>query len=158
MHKKLAATFIITTRSYEGLRNHGSNKYIKTLVVYIADVKSVEVENTEIWNNFIEGNFSLQKRDIPKVSIGCDHSGEQVNRGDKTRGGLKGITRNQNSRNQHCLAAPVFTQLKEKRMNKGLVSSSSHSKHHHLSALHVHRQGMQTLKLVDVLKSHELGF
>ena len=42
-------------------------------------------------------------------------------------------------------------------INKGLVSSSSQSKHHQLSKPYVHQQGMRTLKLVDVLKLLELG-
>ena len=50
----------------------------KTWLVYIADIKSLEVENPEIWNYFLQGNFSVQKSDIPRVAIGCDHSGHKL--------------------------------------------------------------------------------
>ena len=84
-------------------------------------MKSLEVKNSEIWNYFMERNFNVQKIDIPGVAFGCDHADEQVNREDKTRGELKGLTRNQNSRNRHYLAAPVLAQLQEEMMNNRLV-------------------------------------
>ena len=103
-------------------------KYRKAWLGYMTDMKSLEVENPEIWNYFMEGNFSVQKNDIPGVAIGCDHAGEQVNREDKTGSGLKGMTRNQNNRNWHYLAAPVLAQLQEEMMNKGFVFSGCQSK------------------------------
>ena len=54
-----------------------------------------------------------QKSDIPGVAIGCDHAGEQVSRED--------LASNQNSRNQHYLAAPALAQLQVEKMNKGLI-------------------------------------
>ena len=49
----------------------------------------------------MERSFKVQKSDIPGVAIACDHAGEQVNRKDKTRGELKGITKNQNRPNRY---------------------------------------------------------
>ena len=60
-------------------------KYRKAWLAYFTDMKSLEVENPEIWNNFMEGNFSVQKSDTPEVVVGCDHAGEQINREDKMR-------------------------------------------------------------------------
>ena len=93
----------------------------KVWLVYIAVTKSLEVENPEIWNYIMERNLSVQKSHILGAAIECDHAGEQVNRKDKTRGGLKSITRNLNSHDQHYLAAPLLAQLQEEIMNKGLV-------------------------------------
>ena len=64
-----------------------------------------ELEHTQphIWNYFLEGNLSVQKSPLPGVAIGCDHAGEQVNSEDKSRGGLKGNTRNTNARNRQYL-------------------------------------------------------
>ena len=56
-------------------------------------MKSLKAKNPEIWNYFIEGNFIVQKNDIPGVAVGCDYVGEQVNRE------LKDTKRNQISRN-----------------------------------------------------------
>ena len=60
-------------------------KYRKAWLAYFTDMKSLEVENPEIWNNFMEGNFSVQKSVTPEVAVGCDHAGEQINRKDKMR-------------------------------------------------------------------------
>ena len=54
------------------------------------------------------------------VAIGCDHAGEQVNHKNKTGSELKGMTRNQNNRNLHYLAAPLQAQLQEEMMSKGI--------------------------------------
>ena len=87
-------------------------------------MKSLKAKNPEIWNYFIEGNFIVQKNDIPGVAVGCDYVGEQVNRE------LKDTKRNQISRNWHYLAASVLLRLREEMMNKGLVLSSSQGRHH----------------------------
>ena len=42
-------------------------------------------------------------------------------------------------------------------MNKGLVFSSFQSIRHQIITLYVHRQEIQILKLLDVLKLHQLG-
>ena len=41
----------------------------------------------------MEGNFSVQKSPISGVALGCDHALKQVHCGEKSRGGLKGITK-----------------------------------------------------------------
>ena len=119
----------------------GRIKYRKAWLIYIAGMKSLEVENPEMWNYFMETNFTVEKSNIPGA-IGCNHTCYQVNREDKTHGGLKGITRNQNSRNRHYLAAPVLAQLQEM-MNTGLAFSSSQRKHQQLNTHYVHRQGIK---------------
>ena len=42
-------------------------------------------------------------------------------------------------------------------MNKGLVFSSFQSIRHQIITIYVHRQEIQILKLLDALKSHQLG-
>ena len=72
--------------------------------LYSKMVLRLEVKNSEIWNYFMEGIFIVQISDIPGIAIGCDHAGQLVNREDKKkRGGLKGIIKSQNSRNQYYL-------------------------------------------------------
>ena len=72
----------------------------------------------------MERNFSIQKSDIPGATVGCDHAYKQVKHEDRIRGGLKDITRNQNSRNQHYLAPPVLVKMQEQVMNKVLAFST----------------------------------
>ena len=85
--------------------------YRKGMLVYLADMKNLEHCYPLVWKYFEEGNFSVQKTPIPGVGIGCDHAGEQVNCEDKSRGGLKGITKNENARIRHYLVAPVLEQI-----------------------------------------------
>lgn len=111
----------------------------------------MKVENSKIWNYFIEKNLSVQKSDIPVVVIRCGQASKQFNRENKKCRGLNGILKNQNIRNLCYLPAPVRAQLQEDMTNKWLVFTSSHRKHHQLSMLYVHRQWMRILKLLDVL-------
>ena len=46
----------------------------------------------------------------PGVTIGVDPTGEHINYDDKSRGGLQGITQNENSHIRHYLAVPVLAQ------------------------------------------------
>ena len=93
-------------------------------------MKSLEVKNPEICNYFMVGNFSVQKRDILGVAIGCDHAGEQVNHEDKTRGGLKCKTRNHNNCNLHYLIAPVIVQLQEEMLRTLSLEKYFHERYH----------------------------
>ena len=91
------------------------------------------------------------------VAIGCDHAGEQVNCEDKSRGGLKGITRNENSRIRNYLAAPVLTQINQELSEKGGQISQTKMTHHQLRNPYVNRQNSRIISLVSVLARHDLG-
>ena len=100
----------------------------------------------------------VQKSSITGVAIGCDHAGEQVNREGKSRGGLKGITMSANSRNRQYLASPILDQLSKEMLKKSNPTSPIiRPQHHQLSAALLSRQGNRIRKLVEVLKSHDLG-
>ena len=60
-------------------------------------MKQAEKSDPDVWKYFEEGNFSVQKSENPAVAIDCDHAGEQARSEDKSRGGQKGSTHNQNS-------------------------------------------------------------
>ena len=80
-------------------------KYRRWSAVYLADMHHLEnsedEEDRKVWQSFSNGDFSCQKSDIPGTAIGRDHTGEQENKKIKNRGGIKGITMNQNSRTRH---------------------------------------------------------
>ena len=78
-------------------------KYRRMWAVYIADMRSLETSSPEVWRAFMDGDFSIQKSDIPATAIGRDHAGEQQNKVIKNRGGVTGITCNENSRTRHFL-------------------------------------------------------
>ena len=80
--------------------------------------------------HFSAGEFSVQKTQIPFTAIGHDHAGEQVNRELKTRGGITGITHNDNSRTRQILIAPVLADIWNQMMDQGNASTSAYSKYH----------------------------
>ena len=132
-------------------------KYRKGWLVYIADMKNLEENNKEVWEYFMKGYFSVQKSSIPGVALGCDHAGEQVNCEDKSRGGLKGITRNVNARTRHYLAAPIVDQIANEMMTRGQANTSTSQSHHQLKDPVISRQNVRILKLVSVLQQGDLG-
>ena len=79
----------------------------------------------------MEGNFSCQKTGIPGTAIGRDHAGEQVNKILKTRGGLTGITRNENSRTRHFLLAPVLQSISDEMLKLDGAGPSKMPTVHH---------------------------
>ena len=83
-------------------------KYRRMLPVYVAEMRRLR-ENDEITCNALVNVFSCQKSNIPGTAIGRDHCGEQENKRLKTRGGLTGISRNENSRTRQLLVAPVLS-------------------------------------------------
>lgn len=94
-------------------------KYRRMWAVYLADMVQLEKDEPDIWKSFMEGNFSCQKSDIQGTAIGRDHAGEQVNKVLKTRGGITGITRNENSRTRHFLLAPVLQSISDEMLKLG---------------------------------------
>ena len=99
---------------------------------YIADMWNLENDHPEVWKMFCEGQFSVQQSEIPFTARGRDHAGEQVNKVLKTRGGLKGITTNENSRLRHLLIAPLLSSITSEVMEKGDKQSYTALKHHQL--------------------------
>ena len=98
-------------------------KYRRWSAVYLADMhhlkESEDVEDRKVWQAFKNGDFSCQKSNIPGTAIGRDHCGEQENKKIKNRGGITGITMNENSRTRYFLAAPVLASLTDQMLNLG---------------------------------------
>ena len=53
----------------------------------------LRVEDEKTWNFLNEGNFSVNKSDVPFCAIGADHALEQENRRMKVLGGYKGYSK-----------------------------------------------------------------
>ena len=62
---------------------------------------------------FIDGNFVVNKNQIPLCAIGVDHALEHINRITKVTGGLVGITQNANAQERFFLTAPELSRLAE---------------------------------------------
>lgn len=119
----MAAKFIISTRFIA----MDPIKHRKTWLVYIADMKSWKLKKAGSWKSRNMKLFHGKKLQCTENQYsrnnnwGWSCKQTSYNREDKTCGGLKRITRNQNSHNRHYLAAPVLAQLQEEMVNKELV-------------------------------------
>ena len=131
--------------------------YRKGMLVYLADMKNLEHCYPLVWKYFEEGKFSVQKTPIPGVGIGCDHAGEQVNCEDKSRGGLKGITKNENARIRHYLVAPVLEQISEELRQKAGATKATKMRHHQLKDPVIELQGQRVQSLISILQNCELS-
>ena len=71
---------------------HDKQNYARLLPIYLADMKALERSDPDIWTEFMNGNWVVNKSRIPFCAIRADHALEQVNRSMKVSGGLIGIT------------------------------------------------------------------
>ena len=130
-------------------------KYRRMWSVYIVDMYDLQYRAPDVWAVFMPGDFSCQKSNIPGTAIGRDHAGEQENKIIKSRGGITGITRNENSRTRHFLAAPVFSSISEEMMEIGGANiSKASSKYHQLSPSYSERQNENISALVNALDAY----
>ena len=74
----------------------------------------------------MRGDSSCQKSNVPGTAIGQNHAGEQENKIIKNRGDITGITRNENTRTRHFLAAAVLSSISKEIMEIGEAISQEH--------------------------------
>ena len=73
---------------------------------YLADMCNLQRSDPDIWEEFVSGNWVVNKNEVPFCALGAYHALEQVNRAMKVSGGLIGITQNKNARNHFFLVSP----------------------------------------------------
>ena len=131
-------------------------KYRRMWVVYIADMKQLQYDYPEVWKQFSEGEFSVQKSMIPGTAIGRDHAEEQEVGKLKSRGGIKGITRNENSRIRHFLVAPILSVITEEMesMGNGQQLEKNRKLHHQLNLTYTAFQNKRVTSLLEFLENH----
>ena len=78
---------------------------------------------------FMSGNFCVNKNDISFCAIGPDHAIEYVNKTMKIRGGLKGLTQQPAAMARWFLIAPELSHLATKA--EAIVGLLTHSLMHH---------------------------
>ena len=87
-----------------------SLKYRRKWPADVPDMYDLQHRDPDVWAVFMRGDFSCQKSDISGTAIGRDHASQQESK-IKNRGGITGITRNENSRARHFLAAPTLSSI-----------------------------------------------
>ena len=107
-------------------------KYRRMWAVYIADMIKLETDEPDVWETFMQGNFSCQKNKIPGTALGRDHAGEQVNKILKICGGITAKTSKENSCNRHFLVAPILESISEEMLKAGGGSYLETKTHHEL--------------------------
>ena len=91
---------------------HDRLNYACMIPVYLADMKSLQKSDASIYDEFLQGNWVVNKNPyVPFCSIGADHGLEQINRAMKVSGGLVGITLNPSARTKFFLISPELARL-----------------------------------------------
>ena len=115
-------------------------------------MKCLEEFDPEIWAEFMQGNWVVNKNTIPFCAIGADHALEQVNRMMKVGGGIVGITQNPSTLTKFFLGAPEpFHIAKEARQMAGMRSTEA-KQHHDLMGTKARQQEDNVTALTDTIK------
>ena len=150
-------TFQLHLESTEALLKyffaHDHLSYARLLPIYLSCMQSTEKNHPDIWKEFLEGNFWVTKNEIPFTSIAPDHALEQENRRLKVRGGIIGITQNENALKRFFLIAPELertcTMFEESFF---ISSSSSRVQHHDIEGTKLERMNKNKARLQDIIE------
>ena len=66
--------------------------YARMTPVYLLQMNELKEKDSDTWEFFMNGYFSINKTSVPFTAIGADHAIEHENRTMKVLGGVKGIT------------------------------------------------------------------
>ena len=113
---------------------HDKINYARMIPVYLAEMSSLKESDPEIYEEFIQGNWVVNKNaKVPFCAVGADNALEHKNRSMKVSGGLVGITLNEAARTKFFLIAPELASLAEQAKNMAGVSSKLQGRHHNLA-------------------------
>ena len=65
--------------------------YARMTPVYLLQMNELKEKDSDTWEFFMNGYFSINKTSVPFTAIGADHAIEHENRTMKVLGGIKGI-------------------------------------------------------------------
>ena len=139
---------------------YGRQNYSRYLPVYLKEMEAVEKDHPDIFNEFMSGNFAVQR--IPNAMFSktaCDMVCEQtVNKDTKTQGGMHGFTLDEEAIRRwiasHAPRALLCDALFE------LATNSNHkpSSHSELTMSRQLRDEEDVLSLVETFNSFESPF
>ena len=133
-------------------------KYMRMMPFYIRSQYALQYSDPETWHALEAGDFCVTKSDIPFVSLGVDHAGEQENKVLKSDGGLIGIANNANARERYCITAPIISRMVTE-LNEHMSSASNPQKtHHQLIPSERKKQAERVEKIKSAIKSHTNPF
>jgi len=114
---------------------------------------ALQTTDPDIHQEFIDGNFVVNKNKIPFCAIGVDHALEHINCIMKITGGLVGITQNASARERFFLTAPELSRLAEEAHVISASPTATCKEHHDLSLAVWARQEKNIAQLKSVLQS-----
>jgi len=131
---------------------HDKQKYARLAPRYLAEMKALKMTDPGIYQEFMDGNFSVHKNEIPFCAVGVDHALEHINRIMKVTGGLVGITQNASARERFFLTAPELSRLAEEARRMAGSQSATRKEHHDLSTTVWARQEDNIRRLKNVIR------
>ena len=72
------------------------------LIVYLADMKLLEMTAPEVYAEFMQGNFVVKRTKRRFNQVPADQATEWINKTCKMQNGIIGITRNDQTREKFC--------------------------------------------------------
>ena len=112
---------------------HDRLNYARMVPLYLAQMHRLKIDDPDIHHEFMQGNFCVNKNEIPFCAIGPDHAIEHVNKLMKIRGGLKGLTQQPAAMARWFLVAPELSRLATQAEHMVGEQRASSSHHHDLS-------------------------
>ena len=108
--------------------------HARMIAVYLAEMSSLSEADPEIYEEFIQGNWVVNKNaQVQFWAVGADNALEHIKRSMKVSGGLIGITLNEAARTKFFLIAPELARLAEQAKKMAGVSSKTQGHHHNLT-------------------------
>ena len=132
---------------------HDKINHARMIPVYLADMSSLKESDPEIYEEFIQGNWVVNKNaQVPFCAVGADNALEHKNRSMKVSGGLVGITLNEAARTKFFLIAPELASLAEQAKNMAGVSSKLQGRHHNLATAVLAREEKGVAQLTATIE------
>ena len=115
-------------------------------------MKALQTTDPGIYEEFMDGNFSVHKNEILFCAVGPDHALEHINRIMKVTGGLVGFTKNASACERFFLTAPELSRLAEEARQMAGSQSATYKEHHDLSTTAWARQEDNICQLENVIR------
>ena len=134
---------------------HDRLNYARLVPLYLAQMQKIEVDDPDIYEEFMQGNFCVNKSEIPFCAIGPDHAIEHVNKMMMIQGGFKGLMQQPAAMTRWFLIALELSRLAANAESMVGVTRSMPKRHHDLTDAVINRYNQNVGKLKDVLKAND---
>ena len=134
---------------------HDRLNYARMAPLYLAQIELLESTNPDIHEEFMRGNFCVNKNDIPFCAIGLDHAIKHVNKTMKIQAGLKSLTQQPAAIARWSLTAPELSRLATEAEAKVELQTHGCTHHHNFSEAVITRYEENVRKLKAAFKAND---